>query len=134
MSRPGKSKQIFWFIGKKNTKVALRLPWNWHVISSSRIQRKFFWIWSVCLSRTSTVTSDFNHPSEDYINYISRALSAEMMCTQNNDQNSGRSGRYWASNIVPTPIQFSPVNTPGRVDCIMKWRFSATWVFLAFIW
>ena len=24
-------------------------------------------------------------------------------------------------NIVPTQIQFSPVNTPGKVDCIMNW-------------
>ena len=33
----------------------------------------------------------------------------------------GDSGRYFASNIIfLTPIQFSPVNTPGKVDCIMK--------------
>ena len=95
------------------------------------MQRKLFWIWSVNLSRTSVVTSGFNHPSEDYINYISTDLTAAMICTQNDDQNSGR---YWAPNIVPKPIQLSPVNTPGGVDCIMKWRFSATWIFLAFIW
>ena len=35
--------------------------------------------------------------------------------------------------IVPIAIQFSPVNTSGKVDCIMDWRSSATWVFLAFI-
>ena len=38
----------------------------------------------------SAVTSDFNHPSEDYVNYISTDLSAEMMSTQNDGQNSGR--------------------------------------------
>ena len=44
------------------------------------------------------------------------------------------SGRYLASNIVPIRMQYYPVNTLGGVDCIMKGRFSATRVFLAFIW
>ena len=35
---------------------------------------------------TSAVTSDFNRPREDYINYISTDLSFQMM----NTQNSGR--------------------------------------------
>ena len=39
---------------------------------------------------TSAVTNDFNHPSEDYVNFISTDLSAQMMSTQNNGQNSGR--------------------------------------------
>ena len=34
--------------------------------------------------------SDFNHPSKDYINYVSTDLSAEIMITKNNGQNSGR--------------------------------------------
>ena len=38
----------------------------------------------------SAFTSDFNHPSEDYVNCISTDLSAEMMSTQDDDQNSGR--------------------------------------------
>ena len=33
---------------------------------------------------------NFNHPSEDYINNISTDLSAEMMNTHNDGQNSGR--------------------------------------------
>ena len=89
-------------------------------------------MWSVCSSRTSAVTSNFNRPSEDYINYISTGLSAEMMSTQNDGQTATDSGRYCASNIVPTPIQLSPVNTPGRVDRIMKWKFSATKEILEF--
>ena len=64
----------------------------------------------------SAVTNDSNNPREDCINYISADLLAEMMSTQYDDQISGR---YCASNIVPTSIQFSPANTPGRVDCIM---------------
>ena len=58
--------------------------------SSSRIQWTFFWKWSVYLSRTSAVASDFNHQSEDYINYISTDFSVEMMSTQNDSQSSGR--------------------------------------------
>ena len=71
----------------------------------------------------SAVTSYFfNHPNEGNINYISTDLPAQMMSTQKDGQN------------VATPIQFSPVNTPGQVDYIMKWSFSATWVFIAFFW
>ena len=40
-----------------------------------------------------------------------------MMSTQNDGQNSGR---YFASNIVPTAIQFSPVNTPGMEKFFRK--------------
>ena len=39
---------------------------------------------------TSAVTTDFNHPSKDYVNYISTDLSAQMMNTHNDGQNSGR--------------------------------------------
>ena len=43
------------------------------------------------------------------------------MNTKNDFQNTGRyCSRYYASNIVPTSIQFFPVNTPGKVDCIMN--------------
>ena len=35
----------------------------------------------------STVTSDFNHPSKDYVNHISTDISVEKMTTQNNGQN-----------------------------------------------
>ena len=30
-----------------------------------------------------------------------------------------------APNIVPAPIQFTPVNTQGKLDCIMNGRCSA---------
>ena len=36
------------------------------------------------------VTSDFNYPSEDYVNYISKESSAQMMSTENDSQNSDR--------------------------------------------
>ena len=39
---------------------------------------------------TSAVAYDFNHTNKDYINFISADLSAQMMSTQNDGQNSGR--------------------------------------------
>ena len=89
----GKPKEIFvqrqektqtWQYGYRKIGVWLRYS------SSSRIQRKLFWKWSICLSRTSTVTSGFNNPSKDYINFINTYFSAEMMSTENESQNSGR--------------------------------------------
>ena len=41
---------------------------------------------------------------------------------------------HQALNIVPTQTQFPPVNTPGKVDCIMNCRSSAIGVLFAFIW
>ena len=38
---------------------------------------------------TSAVNNDFNHPSEDYVNRISKDLSAQIMSTQNDCLNSG---------------------------------------------
>ena len=47
---------------------------------------------SVCLSRNLLILSfsNFNHPSEDYVNYISIDLSAQMISTQNDCQNRSR--------------------------------------------
>ena len=39
---------------------------------------------------TSAVINDFNHPSEDFVNFISTDLSAQMMRTQNDGQKNGR--------------------------------------------
>ena len=44
---------------------------------------------STC-QETSAASSDFSHPSKDYVNYMSTDLSAQMMSTQNDSQNSGR--------------------------------------------
>ena len=44
---------------------------------------------SPAYQETSAVISDYNHLSEDYVNYISTDLSAQMMKTQNDGQNSG---------------------------------------------
>ena len=58
-----------------------------NTLKSSR-NVKLLWKWLACSSRTSAVTSDFNHPRKDYINYVYRDLSAEMMSTENDAQNS----------------------------------------------
>ena len=58
--------------------------------SSSRIQRKVFLNGQSAEQETSTDTNYFNHPTKDYVNFISTYLSAQMMSTQNDDQNSGR--------------------------------------------
>ena len=59
------------------------------IVVAAEYSESFFWKWSIYLSQTSALPSDFNHPIKDYINYISTDLSAEMMNTQNDGQNSG---------------------------------------------
>ena len=39
---------------------------------------------------TLAVTTDFNHLSEDYVNFISTDLLGQIMSAQNDGQNSGR--------------------------------------------
>ena len=39
-------------------------------------------------NETLAVTSDFNHPSEDYVKYNSTDISAEMIRTQNDGQSN----------------------------------------------
>ena len=60
---------------------------------------------------TSVGSNDFDHPSEDYVNFISTDLSAQnvMVSTQNDGQNSGTQShgfRTWIKHqiFVPTPI------------------------------
>ena len=50
-----------------------------------------------------------------------------MMSTQNNGKtvvdevvDSDLGSSFKLSNIVPKPIHFFPLNTPGTVDCIMN--------------
>ena len=57
------------------------------------------------------VTGDFNHPSKYYINHISTNLSAEIMSTQNDDQNSGRWNHGFRSYIkIETLFQHQQYN------------------------
>ena len=58
--------------------------------SSSTIQRKIFLNDQSAEQETSADTNNFNHPSKDYVNFISTDLSAQIMSTPNDDQNSGR--------------------------------------------
>ena len=81
---------------------------------------KLFWKWLVCLSRTSTVTSDFNHPSKEYINCISSGLSAEMMSTQNNGQNSGAVDYDLGSSLFQYKYNFT--------QSILQEKQTALWI------
>ena len=64
--------------------------------------------------------SDSYHSDEYYENNISQDLSAAMD-TQNQINND-----QWiqiadqASDVIPTAIDFSPIDTPGPVDCVSK--------------
>ena len=50
----------------------------------------FLKVTSVLYQGISAITNDFNHLSENYVNFIAADSSAQMMSTQNDDQNSGR--------------------------------------------
>ena len=92
MSGPEKWKQIFWFIGKKKHEgcvtVTPKLASNKDIVAGE--YRESF-------SESDQSTYQEHQQSlvilitqEKITNYISTDLSAEMMCTQNDDQNSSR--------------------------------------------
>ena len=138
MSRPEKSKKIFFHRQEKNTKIAnetvtVKLACG----RSSRIQKKLLWKWSVCLSRTSAVTNNLIPKQRLYKLYFYRFISwtLRMMVKTVVDRVVDSSSwiklqtvKYCSNTNI-----FFPVNTPRKLGCIMNWRFSATWVFLAFI-
>ena len=57
-----------------------------NIIALAKTAKVFMKVNQYSYQETSAVTSDFNRPREDYINYISTDLSFQMM----NTQNSGR--------------------------------------------
>ena len=75
--------------------MALRSPYNWHVIKSkhsasiavTEYSESFYESYQSTYQETSAVTNDFNHPSKDYVNFISTDFSAQMRSTQNDVQN-----------------------------------------------
>ena len=114
MNQPEKSKQYSLKDKKKHedgATVAVNLACHKDIVAAAEYNESFSWKWLVCLSRMSVVTSDFNHPSKDYINYISTDLSAEMMSTQNDGQNNGRWNRGFRSYIkIETLFQHHQCN------------------------
>ena len=56
----------------------------------SRIQQQKFCESDQSYEETSRVTNGFNRRSENYVNFISTDLSAQMMSTWKDGQNSGR--------------------------------------------
>ena len=89
-----KNPNKYLFIDKKKYEdgatVTVNLACDKDIVGAAEYNESFSWKWSVCSSRTSTVTSDFNHRSKNYTNYIFTDLSDEMMSTQNDAQNRGR--------------------------------------------
>ena len=61
--------------------VTVKLTWDNDIVVAAQYSENFFQKWSVCLLWTSVATSDFGHPSKDYIIYISTDFLAEMVST-----------------------------------------------------
>ena len=91
------------------------------VSSSSEFSKHFTESDESVYSETSSESdSDSYHSDEYYENNISRDLSAAVDSqNQNNDDQSIQIADQ-ASDIIPTAIDFSPINTPGPVDCVSK--------------
>ena len=91
------------------------------VSSSSKFSKSFTESDESVYSETSSESdSDSYHSDEYYENNISRDLSAAVDSqNQNNDDQSIQIADQ-ASDIIPTAIDFSPINTPGPVDCVSK--------------
>ena len=76
-------------IHKDGVTVTVKLACDKDIVASAEYSESFSESDQSAYQETSAVTSDFNHPSEDYINYISTDLSAVTMSIQNDAQNSG---------------------------------------------
>ena len=87
VSRSEKSKHLF--IDEKKPGYG-KLACEKHIVAAAQNTAKAFLKMISLLIKKSAVTSDFNHPSEDYVKYICTDLSAEMMSTENEGQNSSR--------------------------------------------
>ena len=75
---------------KDSVTVTVKLACDKDIVAAAEYSEILSEIKKSAYQEMSAFTSDFNHTSEDYVNYISTDLSAEMMSTQNDDQSSGR--------------------------------------------
>ena len=75
---------------QRTVTVTVKLACDKDIVAAAEYSEMFSETKKSAYQEMSAFTSDFNHPSEDYVNYISTDLSAEMMSTQDDDQNSGR--------------------------------------------
>ena len=90
------------------------------VSSSSKFRESFSESDESVYSETSSESDSHSSYSDEYYeNDTSRDLSAAVD-TQNQNDDQWIQIADQASDIIPTSIDFSPINTPGPVDCISK--------------
>ena len=87
--------------------------------SSSKFDKGFTESDESVYSETSETKSDSYH-SDEYYENISWDLSAAMNIQNQNNDDQWIQIAHQASDIIPTAIDFSPVNTPGSVDYVSK--------------
>ena len=72
-------------------------------------------------SETSSESDSDSYYSDEYQeNNISRDLSAAVDTQNQNNDDQWIQIADQASDIIPTATDFSPINTPGPVDCVSK--------------
>ena len=91
------------------------------VSSNSKFSETFTESDELVYSETSSETnSDSYHSDEYYENYISWDLSAAIDTQNQNNDDQWIQIADQALDIIPTAIDFSPINTPGPVNCVSK--------------
>ena len=91
------------------------------VSSSSKFSESFTETGESVYSETSSESdSDSYYSDEYYENNISRDLSAELDTQNQNNDDQWIQIADQASDTIPTAIDFSPINTPGPVDCYLR--------------
>ena len=91
------------------------------VSSNSKFSETFTESDELVYSETSSETnSDSYHLDEYYENYISWDLSAAIDTQNQNNDDQWIQIADQALDIIPTAIDFSPINTPGPVNCVSK--------------
>ena len=85
--------------------MTVKLPCDKDIIAAAEYRKSFSESDQSAHKETSVVTSDFNYPSKDHVNYISTDLSAGMMVKtvvgRVLDSNLGSSFKYCSNtNII----------------------------------
>ena len=94
---------------------------NKDVSSSGKFSQSFTESDESVYSETSSESDiDFYYSDEYYENDISQDLSAAVDTQNQNNDDQWIKIAGQASDIIPTAIDFSPINTPGPVDCVSK--------------
>ena len=89
------------------------------VSSSSEFSESFTETDESVYSETSSESGSGSYYSDEYYeNNISRDLSAAVDTQNQNNDDQWIQIADQASDTIPTAIDFSPINTPGPVDCV----------------